>query len=281
MLDLFGYPVSTQNKCSITEHNGALRVATPYDPRFVALIKSLPPAHRRFDSQSKSWLVDTQYAGKIRQWIRDCYSEDIGEIALSGQQQPHIETKVCDVWYLGRTKLNGDDYAATGMNGRKEWVFIFPEKTLREWFEMSSAGMNSGTLYGLLGVSRTASAEEIKSAFRRMARQWHPDVCKEPNAQEMFVKIKEAYELLSDPNKRTRYDAGLALEASLNRNIESRSADGYRAPLRCGYVLAEGFEQLGRFIVQKILDWQDITSDKGVLVASWPAGAKEPVWTWA
>jgi curved DNA-binding protein CbpA len=117
-----------------------------------------------------------------------------------------------------------------------------------------------------------------------MVKQWHPDVCKEPNAQEMFIRIKEAYELLSNPLKRARYDAGLALEASLRDTSfdgwNMAVLSGYRSPLRCGYILAEGFEKLGRFVVQKILDWQDITSERGVLVASWPAGAKEPVWKW-
>src|SRR5258708_40123667 len=60
--------------------------------------------------------------------------------------------------------------------------------------------------YQTLGVSRTASEKEIKSAYRRLARQFHPDVNKDPKATDRFKLINEAYEVLSDPQKRSKYD---------------------------------------------------------------------------
>src|SRR2546426_5346090 len=60
--------------------------------------------------------------------------------------------------------------------------------------------------YQTLGVSRTASEKEIKSAYRRLARQYHPDVNKHPKATDRFKLINEAYEVLSDPKKRSKYD---------------------------------------------------------------------------
>src|SRR5437763_15071755 len=60
--------------------------------------------------------------------------------------------------------------------------------------------------YQTLGVSRTATEKEIKSAYRRLARQYHPDVNKDPKATERFKLINEAYEVLSDPKKRSKYD---------------------------------------------------------------------------
>ncbi len=60
--------------------------------------------------------------------------------------------------------------------------------------------------YEILGVARTASPEEIKQAFRKLARQYHPDVSKEPDAEEKFKEINEAYGVLSDQQKRAQYD---------------------------------------------------------------------------
>jgi molecular chaperone DnaJ len=63
-------------------------------------------------------------------------------------------------------------------------------------------------LYDLLGVSRDADAESIKKAYRRLARQLHPDVNPDPETQEKFKEISRAYEILSDPQKRAVYDRG-------------------------------------------------------------------------
>lgn len=61
-------------------------------------------------------------------------------------------------------------------------------------------------LYEVLGVDRSASEEEIKKAFRRRARDLHPDVNDSPNADEEFKELNEAYDVLSDPSKRAQYD---------------------------------------------------------------------------
>lgn len=60
--------------------------------------------------------------------------------------------------------------------------------------------------YEVLGVERGASVEEIKKAYRRLARQYHPDFNKSPDAEVKFKEINEAYEVLSDPQKRQQYD---------------------------------------------------------------------------
>lgn len=60
--------------------------------------------------------------------------------------------------------------------------------------------------YEVLGVSKSASKDEIKSAFRKLAKKYHPDISKEENAEEKFKEVQEAYSVLSDDNKRRQYD---------------------------------------------------------------------------
>lgn len=66
--------------------------------------------------------------------------------------------------------------------------------------------MNKKDYYEVLGISRSASDADIKSAFRKLAKQYHPDVNKEPDAAEKFKEVQEAYSVLSDEGKRKQYD---------------------------------------------------------------------------
>ena len=81
-------------------------------------------------------------------------------------------------------------------------------------------------LYEVLGVSRDATDDEIKKAFRKQARKLHPDVNKSANAEEEFKELNEAYDVLSDPNKRAYYD----------RTGSTPGASGSGSPYGTGYV---------------------------------------------
>jgi len=79
--------------------------------------------------------------------------------------------------------------------------------------------------YESLGVPRTASADEIKKSFRKLAREFHPDVAKDKKkAEERFKEINEAYEVLSDPEKRKKYDE---LGSNWKSGAEFRPPPGY------------------------------------------------------
>ena len=60
--------------------------------------------------------------------------------------------------------------------------------------------------YKIMGLSENASQDDIKKAYRKLARKYHPDVSKESNAEEKFKEVGEAYEVLKDPQKRAEYD---------------------------------------------------------------------------
>lgn len=269
---------------SLTLEQNSLVVRTKYDEMLVAQIKALPATDRKWDSQRKVWVIAPQHGSRVAGWI----SQYLGEMVMVPQvhAKPIIDLRTLEVRYIGSCKERNGEWSAFGwMKG--EWSVIFPETTLREWFEGKPAAAghtDAVTLYGVLGIPQSADTDQIKTAYRRMARTWHPDVCKEPDAEERFKRINEAYQVISDSNKRARYDAGLALEATLRTpQIDARPfmSGGYRSPLLCGLILAEGHEQLGRFIVSKIIMWEDITDSRGrTLTTSWPAGFDHFVESW-
>jgi molecular chaperone DnaJ len=81
--------------------------------------------------------------------------------------------------------------------------------------------------YDVLGVARTASADELKKAFRRLAMQFHPDRNSAPEAEARFKEINEAYEVLSDPERRAMYDRFGHAAAQGNGEGFARGFDGF------------------------------------------------------
>src|ERR1051325_5510207 len=79
--------------------------------------------------------------------------------------------------------------------------------------------------YQVLEVQRDASADEVKRAFRRLAMQYHPDRNSEPGAEARFKEINEAYEVLSDPERRATYDR--FGHAGLDGQFGARGFDGF------------------------------------------------------
>lgn len=84
--------------------------------------------------------------------------------------------------------------------------------------------MDSKNYYKTMGLQSDASAKEIKMAYRRLARKYHPDISKETNAEEKFKNLGEAYEVLKDPEKRRMYDQSGSDWQSSGQNQQTQSS---------------------------------------------------------
>lgn len=188
--------------------------------------------------------------------------------------------KLLDIRYIGWVKTYPGLQAANGFSNGG-WTVLLTKSALYQFFGIAEKPGEAATLYNVLGIVDTSSLDEIKSAYRRLAKQWHPDSCKEKDSRAQFETIKNAYDVLGNATRRAKYDAGLALQATLKSNVhnhrdlpsEENPMQIYRSPLRCGYLLCEGHNQGTKFVVDKILQWQDIKNSQGqTLVVSWQRG---------
>lgn len=92
--------------------------------------------------------------------------------------------------------------------------------------------------YQILGVSRDVSKDELKKAYRKLARKYHPDVSKEANAEAKFKEVGEAYEVLKDPEKRAQYD---------QFGAHYKNGQSFTPPPGWGQGQGSGFEGHGNF----------------------------------
>lgn len=271
-----------------TAPDGSLEFYHPYDPVMTADMKHrIPYADRRpvyHQDKFQYWLIAPQHQSVLEDLCLDHLgtSPAIQQSLISRVQKHQVQ--LFKVEYIGAPKDREDgSVTATGFtNGN--WNIVFPQDVLKQWFEPGSEGKPAPnapmTLYALLGVKRGDDEAAIKSGWRKMARRWHPDINHDPDASDMMKRINDAYQVLGNHQMRRKYDAGLALEASLKDTSRQRSnfldslnATTWRPPIRCGWILVEGQSMLGRFNVEKIIQWEDITNMAGqIMVTSWPAG---------
>jgi len=276
-------------KCSITQSGNDYAVKTPYHKDFPAMLKAAVSIRaRNWDGEQKAWIVGADWIQHVLPVIEELYGEkpEIPELIKT-----ETETKYSfQLDYVGIPKTRGINEPKTALGFSKDqWRIVFDEDTLKGWFEQCQTGRDlPQTLFSLLLVSEKANDQEIKSGYRRLARQWHPDVCKEENAEAMFKRISDAYQILSDPQKRARYQAGLAFERESNHEerrgysiFNSSGEQVFIPPLRCGFLTVTGSVQVGRLRVSQILKWEDVTNEQGLtMVSSWSKEREAVVIEW-
>src|SRR5215475_4478318 len=186
------------NQYIIKPSSGAYIVKGPKDANIIAALKLLPVSQRRWNPDDFVWMVAPEAISKIA-----------AAIERAGYTHPTIPpldppagptTKTFTVEYIGAVKP--ERKTALG-SIRGYWSIEFSEASLREWFDSKTTQtgkLTSGqTCYQILCIFETATPVEIKSAYRRLSRQWHPDVCAESDARAKFEQINEAYKILFDP----------------------------------------------------------------------------------
>lgn len=273
---------------------GQYRIVTPYRPSFLEEFKRLVPSSARtWNPSEKVWLVGQ---AEVRV-VYDLMASHFGSWAVDVQQGISLDPKqaleaqdyLLEIHYLGSCKQRtaGEEPLAFGwvkslwdMEGqelsamvRLPWGASFPESILRRWFKQEGRPGEALSLFAILGVDETAGPEEIRKAYRRMARQWHPDVCKEPDAKEQFQTIGRAYAILSDSIALAKYRAGLHLMGLVQETPQA--VQTYRPPLRCGLLQVRGTLNL-TIQVEAIEGWEDVMNEAGdTLVTSWQYGAED------
>lgn len=276
-------------KCSIFQSGNDYAVKTPFSRAFVDDLKfHIAAESRTFDGESKAWIVRNDFVGMAQVLVEKHFKE---KPVIPELVKIEAETKYSfQLDYVGIPKERDGQAGKTALGFSKgQWRIVFDEDTLKGWFEQCQTERDlPQTLFSVLLVSESATDQEIKSGYRRLARQWHPDVCKEENAGEMFKRISDAYQILSDPQKRARYQAGLAFERESNHEerrgysiFNSSGEQVFIPPLRCGFLTVMGAIQVGRLRVSQILSWLDVTNEQGqTMVSSWSKKREAVVIEW-
>lgn len=249
-------------------------MTSPFDRGLVDEIKELPYNDRTWDASRKVWRIKYMHGSIIAKLVKKHLGQEIQVPAQQTYSDSYVQTRLFKIEYVGAARSRDDgSQTATGFTAGA-WSIIFPQTVLMAWFGGQENPSEAPTLFGVLGVKKSASPEEIKKAYRLAARTWHPDVNKESNAAEQFRRIQEAWEILRDNQTKRKYLAGLKFEQDAKKHSDSRPSDfNWCPPVRCGFVTVECTESVGRFFVTKILAWGEIQDNSGkIMVSYWPKG---------
>lgn len=261
---------------------GDLILTSPYHRGLVEELKRIVPYHdRQWIQDRKVWRVKYMWGHDLAELVKKHLGQEIIVPKQITQAKTGPVTRLLKIEYIGSVRERDDNsQTATGFaNGG--WNVIFPFDVIRAWFNDEAKPDEAPTYYAVLGCKSNATPEEIKKSYRLAARTWHPDINKDPDAPGQFIRIKAAYDVLSDAQQRKKYDAGLIferrhIESSKKRSEAIAHRYGWSPPIRCGWLTVVGQESLGRITVEKILSWNEITNEQNkTMVSYWPKNAEQ------
>ena len=264
------------------DEGGSFKLYTPYKAEFVDRFRAEVPSSAKKYVKNPStgkfdhWLISAAYADPIKKLCKDVYgyAPDVVGTITTTQVKKNYPNILLEYMGLPRSRGHGEITASGWYNDG--WNLIFPLSVLEKWFSFEAETPKEElTYYQVLSIKQGCTGSELKKAYRRAARTWHPDVCTEPDAEDMFKSVQEAYETLKDPQARRKYNA--CLTESKNIAPKSRRGKrkedftiGWRPPIRCGTLIVKGTEMAGRITVEEILGWEDVINFDGkTMVTSW------------
>jgi hypothetical protein len=190
-----------------------------------------------------------------------------------GRAQAVDVAGIYDVTYIGwpKARANGE-FVSSGMLADGSWGLDLPMEVMRAYFENrdpaeQEAQVPTGPIgpgfYGVLMIPQAATADELKAAFRKLSKMYHPDLSDAPDAATLFINLKKAYDTLSDPALRAKHDAILRMTstssdyAPLTTNVVlgASTTSNWGPTYRCGKITIQGTTFGGNVRVQKITGW--------------------------
>jgi hypothetical protein len=270
-------------------------VDTGYNEAYQTWFKrSIPPKDRDWNGKpsyagqpwfSRScWTVNAKHFQLIRAKLNEIYG--YCDVVGSPAQARQNETVTFVLDYIGNLKEKeaGQPLSFAVRDGnREDWNVIFPQDVLEKWFGFTlSSPVLAGSYYTVLSIAQGAAGSDIKRAYRQAARTYHPDYNKDSDANQQFIKVQEAYETLSNPLLRKKYDAALSWKEEAGIKEDKEYGVLWRPPVRCGLMKAKIEHAAGRWIINEVLAWQDQVNVSGyVRVTYWDIHAGGDFGTWA
>ncbi len=284
-----------KKKFARIEHKpDGLHFYSSYDASLVSALKgNINSVDRAWEPTKKCWIVAPRHIDELARICKVWLDVDPVIVGQNIQGQSKQEQKIIRVEYIGQAKDRGHgEMSAFGAVANSQqnifgsadvdWSVVFPESVLKNWFEGDNQKqtVNQVTLYSVLAIKQSASENDIKTAWRKQVKRFHPDINSDDDAAAMTIKINHAYEILRNPVRRRKYDAGLRLAAGIQGKPNPLRCDGFVLPVRCGLIMCNGEYKVGRFVVSEILQWHDIVENGRTLVTSWSVATNSLARNW-